>query len=239
MGPRAIWILLPALALASACTQGSPTTEPNASRATATSPDASSPAASSPGATTAPSPTGSSPLEAIVLLPADIGPGVVQKELPGGRTLSQATLDLCGATYPSESLRTDRIQVLFMDRGGRVILSNEVVSYRPGGAEQAYRELRSLVGHCRTPYPVSGGTASRVRFGPRDPRLLDRQFVATALFSSSRGQGHVWSAAVYQFVGEDFSGVYTYGQGRSLTLRLALGIGVVAGERLSSTVVTA
>ncbi|MFL5798110.1 MAG: hypothetical protein ACJ77A_09275 [Actinomycetota bacterium] len=172
-----------------------------------------------------------------MLRPSDVGPGVARKEVPGGRSLSQPTLDLCGATYRSESLRTDRIQVLYTDPGGHIFLSNEVVSYRSHGAEQAYRELRSLVGHCPTPYPISGGNATRVRFGPRDPRLLERQFVATALFSSP--QGRVWSGAVYQFLGEDFSGVYSYGPSRELALRLALRVAVVAGERLSSTIVTA
>jgi hypothetical protein len=241
MGPRAIWILLPALALASACTQGSPA-EPRASRATATSPGASNgPLTTVPatGGSASSSPTAASPLEAIVLRPADIGPGVAQREIPGGRSLSQPTLDLCNGTFASESLRTDRIQVLFTDPGGRVFLSNEVVSYQPGGAEQAYGELRALVGRCRTPYPVSGGSASRIRFGPRDTRLQDRQFVATALFSFREGPGRVWSAAVYQFVGEDFSGVYTYAPTRDLALRLALRLGVIAGQRLGSTVVTA
>jgi hypothetical protein len=242
MGPRAIWVLLPALALTSACTHGGPAAEPTASRPTGPSPAASNgppTTVPSPGASTSPSPTTVSPLETIVLRPDDIGPGVVLQEMPGGRGLSQPTLDLCGAAFRSESLRTDRIQVLYTDPGGRVFLSNEVVSYQPGGAKQAYGELRSLVDHCPTPYPVSGGTASRVRFGPHDDRLQDRQFVASALFSSTGGQGRVWSAAVYQFVGDDFSGVYAYGPSRGLALRIALRIGVIAGYRLAATIVSA
>jgi hypothetical protein len=174
-----------------------------------------------------------------MLRPEDIGPGVVQQEMPGGRGLSQPTLDLCNGKFRSESLRTDRIQVIFTDRRDRIFVSNEVVSYRPRGAERAYRELRALVGHCRTPYPVSGGSATRIRFGPRDPRLQDRQFVASALFSSSGGQGDVWSAAVYQFLGDKFSGVYTYGPSRGPALRLALRLAVTARHRLNGTVVTA
>lgn len=233
-------MLAPVLALASACSQSTPKAEPSAF------PTAASPSAvpTTPGPTapsvvpTTPSPGGPSPLEAILLRPDDIGPGVAQREIPGGRGLSRPTLDLCDGTFRSEAMRTDRIQVVFTDRNDRTVVSNEVVAYRPGGAERAYEELRLLVGHCPTSYPIPGGSASQVSFGPRDPRLRDHQLVASVRFSR-QGQSDVWSAAVYQFLDDRFTGVYTYGPAREDALRLALRLGVLAGERLSGPVVSA
>ena len=78
----------------------------------------------------------------LILKPAQVGKGYVTR-----------TLDLCGRTgYPSEKLRTTRLQVDYLKRGGTIGLSNEVVTYRPGGAKQAMREVRHHALHCpKTP----------------------------------------------------------------------------------------
>ena len=63
---------------------------------------------------TAPSAADTALLDRVVLAAADVGPGYRRSVIPGGRLVQgETTLDFCSLTYPSESLRTGRLQVAF------------------------------------------------------------------------------------------------------------------------------
>jgi hypothetical protein len=110
--------------------------------------------------------SGSSILGRVLLRPAQVGPGYVLHQCPDGHGVAGlVTLDLCGFTFPSEGLRTDRIQVNYAVPGVPVAVSNEIVSYRPGGAEQALRELNHAIDRCpRGPVgsTIQGSRQSRI-----------------------------------------------------------------------------
>ena len=55
----------------------------------------------------------------------------------GTSFIGEPTLDLCAAMYPSEGLRVGRLQVRYTPKGSGVDVSNEVVRYTSGGAQQA------------------------------------------------------------------------------------------------------
>jgi hypothetical protein len=91
----------------------------------------------------------SEPLRQVVLRPAQVGKGYLLKAIRGGdKVKGQVTLDLCGFRFASESRRTGRLQVAYIRRGTTLALSNEVVSYRPGGAALALREVENAVRAC-------------------------------------------------------------------------------------------
>jgi len=122
-----------------------------------------------PGTTTSPSaPMGNTDpstaaLTSLVVKPEDVPSTVRVRVFPGGVGLSQPTLDLCNGRYPSESLRTARLQDAVVDSQGRVVLSTEAVLYGDSrGTTQAFSELRSVVAACpSTPVesPVGQPTA--------------------------------------------------------------------------------
>lgn len=60
-----------------------------------------------------------------------------------------ASLDLCNGTFPSEALRTARLQVAGADAKGSTLLGTEAVLYsNPAGAAQALPELKSTAARC-------------------------------------------------------------------------------------------
>ena len=73
----------------------------------------------------------------------------VQLITGGDQVTGQPTLDLCNATFPSESLRTARLQVAVADDQGNTVLSTEAVLYRNTAATtQAFAELRTAAAKC-------------------------------------------------------------------------------------------
>ncbi len=84
-----------------------------------------------------------------------------------GNTLRDPTLDLCNGRFPSESLRSARLQVVDVDASGSASLSTEAVLYRSSGAtEQAFAELRAVRAACPDT-PVASptdGTKETTRF---------------------------------------------------------------------------
>jgi len=126
-----------------------------------------------PGTTPSPSPSpdaqtgnndpSAAALISLVVKPEDVPSTVSVSVFPGGVGLSQPTLDLCNGRYPSESLRTARLQDAVVDADGRVVLSTEAVLYRDSsGTTQAFSELGSVVASCpSTPVesPVGQPTA--------------------------------------------------------------------------------
>ena len=109
------------------------------------------PASPSPGASNPLSNDPSAPyLQRIVVRQSDVPPGNTVQLLDGGNQVNgQTTLDLCNGTYPSEALRTARLQVVENDTGGSGVLSTEAVLYRHGSdAAQAMNEVHSVAAAC-------------------------------------------------------------------------------------------
>jgi hypothetical protein len=106
-------------------------------------------------------------LTKLVLQPTD-APALRVELQPGGNLVEgQPTLDVCNASYPSESLRTSRLQDIGFDANGNAALSTEAVLYRDANATtQAFDELQ----HARAACPDSpvasrtGGDTLTTRF---------------------------------------------------------------------------
>jgi hypothetical protein len=81
----------------------------------------------------------------------------------GNETTGTTTLDLCNATFPSESLRTARLQVAEVDDTLSTAMSTEAVLYKNNAATtQAFRELTAARANCpKTPVPSKSGLGSQ------------------------------------------------------------------------------
>ena len=78
---------------------------------------------------------------------SDVDSSRVVLLIPMGNLLTEPTLDLCNGAYPSEHLRTARLQVADVDAStsSHMSLSTEAVLYRNAAAsEQAFAELRKV-----------------------------------------------------------------------------------------------
>lgn len=109
------------------------------------------PASPSPQASTPVSNDPAAPvLQRLVVRQPDVSTGNSVQLLDGGNLVSgQTTLDLCNGRYPSEALRSARLQVVEYDGAGAGVLSTEAVLYRHGSdAAQAMREVRSVAAAC-------------------------------------------------------------------------------------------
>jgi hypothetical protein len=169
-------------------------------------------------------------LDGIVLRASQVGSGYRMSQSPGGQVVQGATtLDLCGLAYPSESLRTARLQVVYRAPGKSLALSNEVVSYRPGGAAQALREVTHAVSTCpRGSVKTSTGAVTFRLQQLHDSRLLPGS-LALVVHEAGTVNGKprsVTGVAVYQAHGDILSGVYAFGgtvaQMRSFALDAAV-----------------
>ncbi|HEX3540817.1 MAG TPA: DUF2510 domain-containing protein [Acidimicrobiales bacterium] len=129
-----------------------------------------------PGAapTTVPADPAAASLSSLVLKQDDVPPSVlVQTDDQGDQVSATAgTLDLCNGTYPSESLRTARLQVSAYDGVGNSLLSTEAVLYKNTAAsEQAFSELKSVAASCpATPVvsPIGEATVTTHLNAPPD-----------------------------------------------------------------------
>ena len=154
-------------------------------------------------------------LAKLVLKPSVVGSGYVGQLPPDGIGTAQRTLDLCGTkNYPSESLRSDRIQVNYVKKNAKLALSNEVVSYKGDGATQAMREVLVHAQTCpNKPIAFEGQppltyTITRIS----DPKLLSGA-IALRIDISGKVNGKSVTAirfAIYQRAGNVLSGVYSY-----------------------------
>lgn len=157
-------------------------------------------------------------LSKALLTPAQVGVAYQLLQRTDGHGLGTRTLDLCGiGNYPSEKLRTARIQVDYERNGSALTLSNEVVAYKPGGAAQAMREVIDHATHC--PHtPISPGvqglppltfTITRLTAA----RLLKGYLAVKVLVAGTVNGKKVeqTSYAVYQRLGNVLSGVYSNG----------------------------
>lgn len=104
-----------------------------------------------------------SALRAVVVQPTDTTTALTVRLLPGGTQVQgQPTLDLCNGSFPSESLRTARLQDVALDNTGSAVLSTEAVLYSSTTATlQALQELRNVAARCpKTPVSSPNGEAT-------------------------------------------------------------------------------
>jgi hypothetical protein len=154
----------------------------------------------------------------LVLKPSSVARGYVMVLPPDGKGTSHRTLDLCGTkNYPSEALRTARLQVNYGKPNAKLLLSNEVVVYKDGGAAQAMREVARHAKNCPATFPVAGGQPP-IRYQITriaDAKLL-RGAIALRIDVSGTVSGrrvHRIDFVVYQRLGSVLSGVYSYAAG--------------------------
>ena len=165
----------------------------------------------------------------LVLRAAQVGPGYVQVRRTDGSGLKQVTLDLCGRSgYSSEARRTARLQIDYLKSKATLGLSNEVVTYRHGGAAQAMREAIAHADSCPKQVIATGDpNVPRARF--TITRIHDPKLLKGALAVKVRVQATVGgkkfdqiSYAVYQRVGDVLSGTYSFGVNTPAQLTFAL-----------------
>jgi hypothetical protein len=154
-------------------------------------------------------------LSKLVLKPTQVGPGYVQLQRTDGHGTAQRTLDLCGTNnYPSEGLRTARLQVDYLKPNGQYKISNEVVVYKAGGAAQAMREVAAHAANCpNKPIAVEGQKATFQITKLSDSKLI-KGYLAVQIRETATVKGKTVTAvyyAVYQRFGDVLSGVYSYG----------------------------
>jgi hypothetical protein len=155
-------------------------------------------------------------LSRLVLSGSQIGHGYKVAPFPGGNSfIGETTLDLCDGTYPSEMLRTGRLQVSYTHPKKTVDISNEVVTYVSGGAQQALTEVSNVAHSCsrKAVTRVGNGITTVFRTAPlTDPKLPQGAVVVKLVIRQSEGAKHATSTgiAIYQVKGDTLSGVYTF-----------------------------
>jgi len=154
-------------------------------------------------------------LAKIVLKPAAVGAGYVLVQRSDGRGTAQRTLDLCGTKgYASEGLRVDRLQVDYLKQNAALALSNEVVSYKPGGAQKAMSEVAQHAAACPSkPISFEGQPPLTYKITRLHDSKLVSGYIALRVDVSGKVNGKAVKAirfAVYQRVGNVLSGIYSY-----------------------------
>jgi hypothetical protein len=164
----------------------------------------------------APSDPAAAALSALVLHQADVAANLTVAAIPGGtRVTGAATLDLCNGTFPSERLRTARLQVATVDAHGNGTLSTEAVLYStPAGTAQAFSELKSVAAKCPASPVVSpvGEPTVTTRFNPAPdrswPQVATVERLAFDFVSTDQSGQAQHATAVYLRRGRVLMGVY-------------------------------
>jgi hypothetical protein len=175
-----------------------------------------SPGTTTPAAPAAPADPSASALSGLVVGQADVASTVIVARIPGGGQVSgEATLDLCNGTFPSESLRTARLQVAALDAQGNASLSTEAVLYsNPAATAQAFAELKATAAKCPASPVVSpvGEPTTTTHFNaapdaawPQTATVERAAFDFVATDQSGQAQH---SIAVYLRRGRALMGVY-------------------------------
>jgi hypothetical protein len=177
----------------------------------------------------------------LLLTQAQVATAAREEVIPhlynGGTSIThQATLDECGATYPSETRRSARIQVGYaaVTAGGQTVqtVSNEVVRYDIGGVDAAYRELTAALRNCpKLVHEGNGVTETDVQILPRDPQLVARQRTVVTALHPKHG-GPVWLGATFLYESDLFDGVYTYEDTRAKAIHLVQALARTANQKL-------
>jgi len=155
-------------------------------------------------------------LAAVGLRASDVAASLHVATLQDGTSLGIPTLDFCGASYPSESLRVKRLQVGAFDATGAYAgISTEVVQYKDAAAaRQAITEVAAAATSCPRGKVVDTGDGHKITFtfhpapGPSDTPLVDanaRLIVHVTMDVDGSPQS---AFLVYQVVGRMFAGMY-------------------------------
>lgn len=166
-----------------------------------------------------PSPANAALLQRVVLRPAQVGVGYARMLIPDGNSLAgQPTLDFCGFSYASESLRSARLQDAYTRSGASFDATNEVVTYTGTGADQALAEIHQASMSCPNGFVAHppSGMSDLIRHTAviADPRL-SRGAVAILQTQTAIVKGTPViedTVAVYQARGDVLSCVYGYGR---------------------------
>jgi hypothetical protein len=131
----------------------------------------------------------------------------------GDFVIGEVTMDLCGADFFSEVLRTARHQVGYV-APNKDYVSTETVSYRDGGASMAMRELRRAIARCPTGYVHSRVAGippmkQQIRQIPHNRRWVP-DTVAIAVTDSVTGRPDVHAVLIYQHKRNLIAGAYVY-----------------------------
>lgn len=173
------------------------------------------------GAVTTTAPTRAAASQAVLLAVAlrreDVPEGVTLQLIPGGnRVVDQVTMDMCGADFASERLRTARLQQAAIRSTAEIVVNNENVIYRsPEAAAQALAEVREAVAACDPDAFVeveqAGGRRFRFEIAPIPDALLadltDDRVAVTAKVTDEDGRSESY-ALVYQRRGALMVGMY-------------------------------
>jgi len=169
-------------------------------------------------------------VEKLILQPAQVGNGyAVYQRKDGVGVKGTVTLDLCGRKgYTSEQQRVARLQVNYLKSAKTPGLSNEIVTYKRGGAALAMREVIRHAATCPH-HPITTGepglpplsfTITRLR----DPNLL-KGYLAVRVHVTGKVNGKKVdqiSYAAYQRFGNVLSGIYSFGDNTPAQLRFFL-----------------
>jgi hypothetical protein len=170
-------------------------------------------------------------LRTVILQPKQVGKGYVLVARNDGFGVKSApTLDLCGRKgYTSEKLRTDRLQVNYLKQNTALGLSNEVVTYKTGGAKKALQEvLRHALTCPRSPVVTGEPGVGPLRFTitpVHDAKLLSGYVAVKVRAVGKLANGKKvdqTSYAVYQRRGDVLSGVYSFGPNTAAQQQFAL-----------------
>ncbi|MHB8466176.1 MAG: hypothetical protein ACYDH6_16155 [Acidimicrobiales bacterium] len=145
----------------------------------------------------------------------DVSAGtVVQLQPNGDQVLGETTLDLCNGTFPSESRRVARRQVLVGTLGSLPVFSTEAVFYDDtAGTAQAFAEIGSVAAKCPStavPSPA-GGDALSTKFNAAPDRSWAQTPTVERLaydFMATGPSGTERDVVVYLRRGRVLMGVY-------------------------------
>jgi hypothetical protein len=179
-------------------------------------------------------------LSKLLLSPAQVGPGYRLVQRPDGHGVKGfVTLDMCGYRFGSEKLRTDRLQVNYVHPGKSVTVSNEIVTYQPGGAAQALEEVAFAASHCpSTPLKSTAKGISTVSFKVSPVPLTEAlpagslAYAITISLTYEGKQTEQHDIVVYQIRGNVLSGVYGYGGSLAARTRTTLASAVQSARNL-------
>jgi len=166
----------------------------------------------------------------VVLLPSQVGKGYLLITRSDGYGMKTRTLDLCGTkNYFSEVLRTSRLQVNYLKKKSNLGISNEVVTYKSGGAAQAMREVTQHATTCPSDHKIDPGENNLPPLLFNITRVKDSHLLKGYLAVKIRVRGTYkgksideTSYAVYQRLGSILSGVYSFGPATAAQLQLCL-----------------
>jgi hypothetical protein len=169
-------------------------------------------------------------VQKLLLQPAQIGKGyAVFQRQDGAGVKKTVTLDLCGRSgYTSEKQRATRLQVNYLKTAKDPGLSNEVVTYKPGGAVLAMQEVIQHAENCPST-PIKTGDPMLPPLSFTFTRLRDPKLLKGYLAVRVRVRGTVngkkvdqTSYAAYQRRGNVLSGVYSFGPDTAQQLQFFL-----------------